>query len=73
MSFEAVSVASSPAPPDMNHVIFVRDCQLLDLLLNSVFPLVMFAWIGSLICRSRQAETKPAHAVLLDDKNTVKS
>ena len=68
-----VFAVNSPPPPDVNYVVYVKDCQFLDFLLNFMFPMIIFVWMASLICRSRQqSETKvmQVSAIPLDEKNT---
>ena len=67
---EHVFVVNSPPPPDVNYVVYVKDCQFLDVLLNFMLPIILFAWIATLSCRTRQSETKVTQvsAIPLDEK-----
>lgn len=69
---EHVFAVNSPPPPDVNYVVYVKDCQFLDFLLNFIFPIIFFAWMTTLICRTRQSETKVTQvsAIPLDEKTT---
>lgn len=48
----------SPPPPDTS-VVYVRDCQFLDFLLNFAFPVALLFWLVTSLCRNAHHRTEP--------------